>query len=54
VTAGSYPAPNVIEAAASTGVTVLSLSDEQIAETKRTKLVIPAGTYTPARREDIT
>lgn len=46
VTAGSFPAPNVIEAAASTGVTVLSLSDDQIAETKRTKLVIPAGTYT--------
>ncbi|MEO1492486.1 MAG: TAXI family TRAP transporter solute-binding subunit [Pseudomonadota bacterium] len=45
VTAGSFPAPNVIEAAASTGVTVLSLSDEQIAQTKRTKLVIPAGTY---------
>jgi len=45
VTAGSYPAPNVIEAAAGTGVTVLSLSDEQIAQTKRTKLVIPAGTY---------
>ena len=45
VTAGSYPAPNVIEAAASTGVTVLSLSDEQIAETKRARLVIPAGTY---------
>lgn len=45
VTAGSYPAPNVIEAAASTGVTVLSLTDEQIAQTKRAKLVIPAGTY---------
>ena len=45
VTAGSWPAPNVVEAAASTGVTVLSLTDEQIAETKRTKLVIPAGTY---------
>ena len=45
VTAGSYPAPNVIEAAAGTGVTLLSLTDEQIAETKRTKLVIPAGTY---------
>jgi TRAP transporter TAXI family solute receptor len=45
VTAGSYPAPNVIEAAASTGVKLLSLSDEQIAKTKRTKLVIPAGTY---------
>ncbi|MEM7508616.1 MAG: TAXI family TRAP transporter solute-binding subunit [Pseudomonadota bacterium] len=45
VTAGSFPAPNVIEAAASTGVRVLSLSDDQIAMTKRTKLVIPAGTY---------
>ncbi|GAB3486357.1 TAXI family TRAP transporter solute-binding subunit [Marinomonas epiphytica] len=45
VTAGSFPAPNVIEAAAGTGVKVLSLSDEQIAQTKRTKLVIPAGTY---------
>ena len=45
VTAGSYPAPNVIEAAASTGVNVLSLSEEQIAETKRARLVIPAGTY---------
>ena len=45
VTAGSYPAPNVIEAAASTGVSVLSLSEEQIAETKRARLVIPAGTY---------
>lgn len=45
VTAGSYPAPNVIEAAASIGITVLSLSDEQIAATKRTELSIPAGTY---------
>ena len=45
VTAGSYPAPNVIEAAAGTGIKVLSLSDEQIAASKRTRLVIPAGTY---------
>ncbi|WP_259782574.1 TAXI family TRAP transporter solute-binding subunit [Aestuariispira ectoiniformans] len=45
VTAGSWPAPNVIEAAAGTGVNVLSLTDDQIAKTKRTKLVIPAGTY---------
>lgn len=45
VTAGSYPAPNVIEAAASTPVTVLSMTDEQIARTKRTELTIPAGTY---------
>ncbi|KZY47128.1 TRAP ABC transporter substrate-binding protein [Roseovarius sp. HI0049] len=52
VTAGSWPAPNVVEAAASTGVHVLSLSEEQIAETKRTKLVIPAGTYA-GQDEDI-
>lgn len=45
VTAGSWPAPNVIEAAAGTDVTVLSLSDEQLALTKRDKTVIPAGTY---------
>ncbi|PLY13814.1 MAG: TRAP transporter substrate-binding protein [Sedimenticola sp.] len=45
VTSGSYPAPNVIEAAASTEVAILSLNDEQIVSTKRTKLTIPAGTY---------
>ena len=45
VTAGSYPAPNVIEAAASAGAKVLSLSDEQIKLSKRTRLEIPAGTY---------
>ncbi len=45
VTAGSWPAPNVIEAAASTGVEILSLTDEQIAETGRTRIEIPAGTY---------
>lgn len=45
VTAGSWPAPNVIEAAASTGVSVMSLNDEQITASKRSKLVIPAGTY---------
>lgn len=45
VTAGSFPAPNVIEAAAGSDVTVLSLSDDQITETKRLRVVIPAGTY---------
>ena len=56
VTAGSFPAstsdtwllgsaPNVVEAAASAEVHVLSLSDDQVTETKRTRLVIPAGTY---------
>ncbi|WP_338153332.1 TAXI family TRAP transporter solute-binding subunit [Pseudophaeobacter leonis] len=53
VTAGSFPAPNVIEAAASTGVTVLSLNDEQIKTSKRTRLTIPAGTYT-GQTNDIT
>jgi TRAP transporter TAXI family solute receptor len=53
VTAGSFPAPNVIEAAAGTGVKVLSLSEEQIALSKRTKLVIPAGTYA-GQKDDIT
>ena len=54
VTAGSWPAPNVIEAAASTGVKVLSLDDEQIALTKRTRLVIPAGTYAGQEAEIVT
>ena len=54
VTAGSYPAPNVIEAAASTGVTVLSLNDEQIKKTKRTRLVIPAGTYAGVKNDVVT
>ena len=45
VTAGSWPAPNVVEAAASADVNVLSLTDEQVAETGRTRLEIPAGTY---------
>lgn len=45
VTAGSWPAPNVIEAAASTGVTLLPLSDAQVKETGRDQLTIPAGTY---------
>ena len=54
VTAGSYPAPNVIEAAASTGVHVLSLSNEQVKKTKRTRLVIPGGTYAGVPSDTIT
>lgn len=54
VTAGSYPAPNVIEAAASTGVKVLSLSDGQVAKTKRTRLIIPAGTYAGVDSDTVT
>lgn len=45
VTAGSWPAPNVMEAAAGTGVDILSLSDAQIEKTGRTRIEIPAGTY---------
>ncbi|WP_134682401.1 TAXI family TRAP transporter solute-binding subunit [Paracoccus ravus] len=45
VTAGSWPAPNVIEAAASAGVTLLSMTEEEVAKTGSTKQVIPAGTY---------
>ncbi|WP_226780519.1 TAXI family TRAP transporter solute-binding subunit [Oceaniglobus trochenteri] len=45
VTAGSYPAPNVIEAAASTPVTLLSMTDAEVEASGRTRLVIPAGTY---------
>lgn len=54
VTAGSYPAPNVIEAAASTGVHILSLSDEQIKQTKRTRFVIPSGTYAGQTQDVVT
>jgi len=53
-TAGSYPAPNVIEAAASIKVNVLSMSDEQIKKTKRNKLVIPAGTYSGINNDIVT
>ena len=52
VTAGSFPAPNVIEAAASAGATVISLNDDQVKASKRTRLVIPAGTYA-GQMEDI-
>lgn len=44
-TSGSYPAPNVVEAAAGIGINLLSLSAEQVKLTKRTELQIPAGTY---------
>ncbi len=44
-TAGSWPAPNVVEVAATMPVRLLSMSEEQVAATGRTRLVIPAGTY---------
>ena len=54
VTAGSYPAPNVIEAAASTDVRLLSLDENQIAATKRTRMLIPAGTYAEQDKDVVT
>lgn len=45
VTASSWPAPNVVEVAAGTKVRILSMTDAQVAESKRTKIVIPKGTY---------
>ena len=54
VTAGSFPAPNVIEAAASAGAKVVSLNDEQVKASKRTRLVIPAGTYAGQNDDIIT
>jgi len=53
-TAGSYPAPNVIEAAASTKIKILSMNDAQIAKTKRDKLIIPAGTYSGINEDTVT
>lgn len=53
-TAGSYPAPNVIEAAAGTPLRIISLSDDQVAQTKRTRLVIPAGTYPGIDKDVVT
>ena len=54
VTAGSYPAPNVIEAAAGSSVTLLSFSDEQVKLTGATRFVIPAGTYAGQKADVVT
>lgn len=50
-TSGSYPAPNVIEAAASVNIKLLNMDDAQIAKTKRNKLIIPAGTYSGVNKD---
>jgi TRAP transporter TAXI family solute receptor len=52
VTAGSFPAPNVVEAAASQDVRLLSLSEEQVAQTGQARVVIPADVY-PGQSGDI-
>lgn len=51
-TAGSWPAPNVIEVAATVPVRLLSMSDEQVKASGRARLVIPKGTY-PGVDEDV-
>jgi len=54
VTAGSYPAPNVIEAAAGTGIALLSMTEDQVTMTGRTRLVIPGGTYAGVDADTVT
>lgn len=54
VTAGSYPAPNVIEAAAGTAISLISLTEDQVKSTQRTRLVIPAGTYAGQKHDVVT
>lgn len=53
-TAGSWPAPNVVEAGAAVPIRVLSMTDEQVAKTGRTRIVIPAGTYPGVDDEVVT
>ena len=53
-TAGSYPAPNVIQAATATEITLISLSEEQVEATGRTRLVIPGGTYPHVNNDIVT
>ncbi|NLC27407.1 MAG: TAXI family TRAP transporter solute-binding subunit, partial [Campylobacteraceae bacterium] len=50
-TSGSYPAPNIIEAAASMDIVLLNMSDEQIKLTGRDKLIIPSNTYSGVSEE---
>ena len=54
VTAGSFPAPNVLEAAAGTGVRLLSMNDEEVETLGRTRQVIPAGTYPGIDQDTVT
>ena len=55
VTAGSYPAPNVVEAAASMPVRILDLGEAERTASKsmakRKQLMIPAGTYAGQDRD---
>lgn len=53
-TSGSFPAPNVLEAAASLDINVLSFSKEQLKLTKRDTITIPANTYKGISKDIIT
>ncbi|MFI0473698.1 TAXI family TRAP transporter solute-binding subunit [Halomonas sp. HMF6819] len=52
VTASTFPTPNVTEVATSVPITLLSLTEEQIAQTGELAQVIPGGTY-PGVDEDV-
>ncbi len=54
VTAGSFPAPNVVEASAGSPVTLLTMSDAEIEKTGRSRQVIPAGTYSGVDEDVVT
>ncbi|TFF23329.1 TAXI family TRAP transporter solute-binding subunit [Jiella endophytica] len=54
VTAGSFPAPNVIEASAGGSIALLSLSDAEVEKTGRSRQVIPAGTYAGVDTDTVT
>lgn len=45
VTASSYPTPNIFEVAANMPISMVSLSDDQIAMTGSPRQIIPGGTY---------
>lgn len=54
VTAGSFPSPNVIEAAASLPVVVLSMTEAQVAQTGAARVIIPANTYAGQKADIVT
>lgn len=51
-TSSSFPAPNVLEAASSTPIKLLSLSQQDYKAVKGTPITIPAGTY-PGIESDV-
>ncbi|GGD17800.1 TAXI family TRAP transporter solute-binding subunit [Aureimonas glaciei] len=54
VTAGSFPAPNVIEASATTKIKLLTMSDAEVEKTGQTRQVIPAGSYAGVDADTVT